>query len=134
MTPKIVSLLYDYLCTNCRYNWVYEDQTPRCEVCSETRFIDVHTLRILDLLYISEHTIRFVNEVIPGPAILLIRPHSAGLILPSRLTTFEDFTERIPIAIGRFFSPKVFTPIYMPELPYGPTYQYHYLRKLTSSN
>jgi len=138
MKPRILKLVYEYLCKECRYNWVYENKPELCGVCSSTRFIDTDDTPTgwgtLSLEYKTETSFVFQEKLPIRPAIVLLRPYTEGMVLPHIKEQFEDYTQRVIPLVGRFFTPYVFIPFYIPELNHAKYYQYYYIGKPTTTD
>ena len=108
MTPKTIVKLYEFLCTNCRYYWVYEGKTTYCSTCMNGRFNQtlcwprIHTSNITifeDFETKTIHIDTWKYNTRKGKAVVMF-----GFSGPHAKENFDDFIHRVDFVFGRFFT------------------------------
>jgi len=116
MKPKEIVRLYKILCVQCRYNWVYNNKAPDCNICENKRFYEeelfsLHTLNIkiyedfeTDTFHLNILHRRYFNKKHAKSRALLIFTSK----LPAKKELFDTFIHRSDFIFGRFFTAERF--------------------------
>ena len=154
LSPENLRKFYDYLCEECRYEWVYETERipPRCEICKNRRFDERYlNIQLIYIKYethdIKHNTCNIISSVdflpqLLGPALLLVAPRKPNMSSyhPAMMQTLEMYLQRTKLIFGRVMS---ITSKYdggrfigFNMVDYEPNIQYHYylIGRTPSSN
>ena len=141
LTPKQTTRFYEYLCQDCRYDWVYNEGTNfiHCSMCGDSRFafdIDINVL-FIDTIY--EHTktnswtMTFEQESNVGSGLIILIPTRPNIVVchPTPKETFESYLARTRILFGRMMTPKKFITLNVVQLDDHISYTNYYFRRST---